>query len=330
MADSQPLLGIDIGGTKLAVGVVRAGEVSSFITEPTRRDEGPGPVLRRLWDMCRRALDADDGTDGGVPAAGISCGGPLDAARGVLLNPPHLHGWIDVPIVELVGQNLDVPAFLENDATAAALGEYCYGAGVGTATMLYLTISTGVGGGAVIDGRLHRGAAGNGGEFGHLVVERGGRPCWCGRAGCLETYASGSSIAERAVEVLARDDRGSSLREVDVVTAEAVASAARSGDGIASEIWDESVAYLAEGLADLINVFEPDVVVLGGGVTRAGDFLLEPVRKLSLASAVAPAAAAADVRLSKLSDHVGVVGAAAVAGERLAAAAAAKEGHRGS
>lgn len=317
--EARPVLALDIGGTKLAVAVVTAdGAVHGAIVEPTRREEGPDAVVRRLLDMARRTRAA--ALDAGLPevgAAGISCGGPLDAPSGVLLNPLHLPGWDHVPIVRLVEKALDVPAVLENDATAAALGEYRYGAGTGTSTMVYLTISTGIGGGAVINGELHRGAAGNGGEFGHVTVQRGGRRCLCGRNGCLEAYASGTSIADRAREALA-DGRPSSLSGLEAIRAEDVSRAAAEGDPVAAEVWAETVELLAVAVTDLVNVLEPDLVVLGGGVTRSGSALLDPVRRIVLHDAMPPAADAVRIELAALGDMVGVVGAAAVAFDRTA------------
>lgn len=315
----RPVLGLDIGGTKLAVGVVTAdGAVHGGLVEPTRREQGPRRVLQRLFALGHRAV-ADAGL-GPVAAVGISCGGPLDAEAGVLQAPLHLPGWHDVPVVALAEDAYGVSAALENDATAAALGEYRHGHGArlpaADATMLYLTLSTGVGGGAVVGSRLHRGAAGNGGEFGHLVVRPGGRSCLCGRRGCLERYVSGTSIAERAIEALPTATTGSALAGLATVRAEDVVAAAAAGDALAVALWTETTDLLAEALTDLVNVFEPHLVVLGGGVTRAGSALLDPVRHRVRAAAMAPAAAAVRVELTALGDAVGVVGAAAVARDR--------------
>jgi glucokinase len=315
----RPVLGLDIGGTKLAVAVVTPdGRAHGLQVAPTHREEGPGRVLDRLVALGHAAVAAAG--LGPVAAVGISCGGPLDSDAGVLLRPLHLPGWEHVPVVALARAAYGVPAALENDATAAALGEYRFGLGrtlpPGRGTLVYLTLSTGVGGGAVIDGRLHRGAAGNGGELGHLVVERGGRVCLCGRAGCLERYVSGTSIAERAAEAVAADGSGSSLAGLPTIRAEDVAAAARAGDRLARRVWAETTDLIAAGLTDLVNVLEPDLVVLGGGVTRAGALLLDPVRAAVLAEAMGPAAAAVRVELAELGDAVGVVGAAAVAFDR--------------
>ncbi|MFP3467058.1 ROK family protein [Leifsonia sp. SIMBA_070] len=328
----RAVLSLDIGGTKLAVGVVTEdGRTHGLTVEPTRREEGPDVIVPRLFAMGRRAISTS-GLD--VEAVGISCGGPLDATAGVLTGPLHLPGWIDLPIVELAEREFGVPAVLENDATAGALGEFRYGAARDADTMVYLTISTGIGGGAVIDGRLHRGAAGNGGEFGHVMVRTGGRPCLCGRRGCLEGYASGTSIALRAREAVAERGQGSALAQLPAVRAEDVVAAAAAGDALASELWEETVDVLATALTDLVNVFEPDLVVLGGGVTRSGDALLLPVRERVAADAMPPAAAASTVVLAGLGDEVCVVGAGAVAFDRLdqlagAGVGASKGGPRG-
>jgi glucokinase len=178
--------------------------------------------------------------------------------------------------------------------------------------MLYLTVSTGIGGGAIIDGTLHLGTAGNGGEFGHLTVSRGGRLCSCGRHGCIEAYASGTSIAERAREALTAG-RPSSLAALDEVTAADVSSAATAGDALAGEVWDETVDLLGGAVTDLVNVFEPDLVVLGGGVTRSGAMLLDPIAATVAREAMGPAAAAARVVLAGLGDLVCVVGAGVIA-----------------
>ncbi|WP_344755426.1 ROK family protein [Gryllotalpicola koreensis] len=320
---AKPVLALDIGGTKLAVAVVTPdGVLHGYRIEPTRREEGPGVIIPRLFAMGRAAIAsaADEGI-GPVGAVGISCGGPLDAAAGVLVNPLHLPGWIDIPIVRMAAEAFGIPAVLENDATAGALAEYRFGAGRGASTELYLTVSTGIGGGAIVDGRLHRGAAGNGGEFGHIMVRPGGRTCLCGRLGCLEAYASGTSIATRAVEALAVDDRASVLRDIERPTAADVAHGFESGDALASELWTETADVLASAVTDLINVFEPDVVILGGGVTRSGAALLDPVRSSALYSAMRPAAAKVDIVLAELGDTVCVVGAAALAFDALSEAA---------
>ena len=306
-------LGLDIGGTKLAAGVVtRDGGVHGFTVEPTRRDEGPEVIIARLFAVGRRALEAA-AADGitSVDAVGISCGGPLDAAAGVLVNPLHLPGWIDIPIVAMAEREFKLPAALDNDATLAALAEQRHGAARGARSMFYLTISTGIGGGAVLDDVVHRGAAGNGGEFGHITVVRGGRDCLCGRRGCLEAYASGTSIGVRAEEAIAAGTLSTSLSAP--VTAEQVAVAAAAGDPLASAIWNETIELLGQAVTDLVNILEPQVVVLGGGVTRAGAQLLDPITRIVRVGAMGPAGSAVRIALAGLGDAVCVVGAGELA-----------------
>jgi glucokinase len=306
-ASDGHVLGLDIGGTKLAAGLVdRQGGLSSFVVEPTRREDGPDAVLERLWRLGSEAVERAGGGWESVDSVGIGCGGPLDAARGVLIAPPHLPGWRDIPVTDLAARRYERPVVLENDATAAAAGEHRFGAGRGVANMVYLTISTGVGGGVVIDGRLWRGSTGNGGELGHVTVDWRGRRCHgCGRLGCLEAYVSGTSIAERAREA-----------GLEVAGAEDVSRLALEGDPVAVRVWDDTVEALACGITSIVNLFEPQLVVLGGGVTRSGEQLLAPVRERVAASAMKPAGDTVRVVGAALGDTVGVVGAAAVVYDR--------------
>ncbi len=308
---AQHVLALDIGGTKLAAGVVdTSGGVHSFVVASTLAEEGPDSGLERLFELGRQAVRESGVASPAIAAVGIGAGGPLDAARGVLIAPPHLPGWVDVPLIQRAEEAFGLPAALENDATAAAAGEHRFGAGAGTRHMVYLTISTGVGGGTVIDGRLYRGAGGNGGELGHVTVDYDGRPCrGCGRRGCLEAYVSGTSIAERAREA-----------GMEGAVAGDVAEAAKAGDPIAMAVWDETVDALACGLTSIVNLFEPELVVLGGGVVSGtGEQLLGPVRTRVRAESMPPAAAEVQIVAAALGKRVGVVGAAAIAIERIGA-----------
>ena len=301
------VLAFDIGGTKLAAGVVdTGGVVHAFEAAPTEAKRGPAAAVARLFDLGRRVVDASGVPWEEIRAVGVCCGGPLDRERGVLLAPLHLPGWEGLELTALAEEEFERPATLENDATAAALGEQRYGAGAGARDVVYLTLSTGVGGGVVLGGRLFRGSTGNGGELGHVTVDWRGRHCrGCGRHGCLEAYVSGTSIAERARET-----------GLDAATAADVAAAARDGDPTAVRVWDETIEALACGIVSLVNVFEPELVVLGGGVMRSGELLLAPLRERVRRDAVGPAATARVVEAA-LGDQVGVVGAAATAFEAI-------------
>jgi glucokinase len=324
-----PVLALDVGGTKLAAGVVTDdGNVLSFRSIGTAVHDGPDTVVGRLLDLGEKAL-----VEAGHPevrAVGVGCGGPLDPRTGVILGPPGLPGWDEVPLGRMVTDRFGLPAYVENDASAAALGEYRW-AGWDVRSLVYLTVSTGFGGGVVIDGELFQGAAGQGGELGHVVVDWQGRLCGCGARGCAEAYVSGTSIARRASEALGRTTMSSqasmsslsmsastsSLASIVDVTARDVAEHARAGDKLARGVWDETTAMLGRMVAVIINVCEPDLVVLGGGVTRAGSQLLDPVREAALRQAMPPAAKACDVVLSHHGDRAGVLGAAAIAFQRM-------------
>lgn len=316
------VLGLDIGGTKLAAGVsTLTGEVLGWQRELTRREEGPQAVMARLIEMGRRAVEEAGVPWSEVKAAGIGCGSPLNRHTGVVQSPFHLPDWVDVPVTQMVTEALGVPAFLDNDANAAALGEYRFGAGRGVTNMTYLTVSTGVGGGVILDGRLWQGERDAAGEIGHTAVVWNGRVCRCGRPGCLEAYASGTGIADRAQEAVLAGE-ASVLTDlaggVTQITAETVVAAARLGDPLATRLWEETVQILAAGIANAVNVLAVELVVLGGGVTGAGDLLFEPVRKLVRSQVVRPLADVIDVVPAQLGHQVGVLGAAAVALERLA------------
>ncbi len=313
---TQIVLAIDIGGTKLAVGVVEAaGTILARTETPTVAAEGPERVLDRLIRLAKEAQEKS-----GIPAdhiqrIGIGCAGPVDREAGLILNPPNLPGWTRVPLVERVERALGRPAVLENDANAAALGEFRYGAGVGAGRLVYLTVSTGIGGGIILDGHLWRGVKDGAGEVGHATVLPDGPLCGCGNRGCLEALASGPSIARRAREALATG-RASRLRDLQDVSAADVVRLAKDGDSLAADVWHETVKYLALGVGAIIMIVAPERVIIGGGVTKAGSFLFEPLRdevrrhvKLIWAESIPilPAALGADV---------GILGAAAVALEQ--------------
>jgi len=318
LGPADHVLALDVGGTKLAAGVVRGdGSVRSRLVEPADRDRGPDDMIRRHLALGRRAVEAADLVAGDISAVGIACGGPLDPERGVILGPLHLPGWVDVPLAAIVEEAFRVPAAVDNDATAGAVAEWRFGAGRDrdVRSLVYLTISTGIGGGLVLDRRPYRGAAGNAGELGHLTIDIDGDPCACGRRGCLEAYASGTNIARRAREALAAGEP-SSLRALSSVSALEVAAAAADGDALAGRVWAETTRMLGSAVATILDVFNPELVVLGGGVTNAGDALLIPVRETALREAMGPAAGSADIVLATLGEELGVVAAASVALDR--------------
>ena len=286
-------------------------------------------MIARLIDLGRASLAAAGVAVGDIPAVGIGCGGPLDPRTGVIHDPPNLPGWHDVPLTAMVSAAFDRPAFVDNDATAAALAEWRWGAGRGLTDLVYLTISTGIGGGVIAAGVPLRGRSGNAAELGHLSVRFDGWPCPCGRRGCPEAFASGTNIARRAREALAAPGAASTLLDLrdapGTITARDVAEAAAHGDPLAEEVWDATTEVLGELVASCLDAFDPEVVILGGGVTRAGEQLRRPVAERAHQVAMTPMRGTPIV-LAELGDQLGVQAAAAVAQERLAQDRLAREG----
>lgn len=278
------LLGIDIGGTKVALGAADSsgdGQLLARSQHPAETRLGPDAMLERIIAEARPLLAKAGGR---ATAIGISCGGPLDRQRGVVLGPPNLPGWTSVPIVERLSSALGAPAALDNDANLAALGEQRFGAGRGYDDLLYLTISTGIGGGILQGGKLVHGLGGAAGELGHQTLDPRGPLCGCGNRGCLEALASGSAIARSAREAArSRASQATELmaranRDPQQLSARIVAEAAAAGDALALELWDRAMGWLGIGIANAITILAPQAVVLGGGMTSAGALLFEPIQ----------------------------------------------------
>lgn len=309
----------DLGGTKiLSIVSDGVGRVLGEDRRPTEAELGREAVLERLVASVRAAASAAGSASGGferIGALGISAAGPSDFEHGILLEPPNLPGWRDVPLAALLRERTGLPAVLENDANCAAVGEHAYGAGRGTCHMLYMTVSTGIGGGLILDGRLYRGVDGTAGEIGHVVVAADGPLCNCGSRGCLEALASGTAIARMAHEAVAarRSDRLRAALAQGELDAKDVAEAAEAGDEAAIEIVARAAYYLGLGLAGLINVFNPEMIVVGGGTARIGPRLLDPA--FSLARQLAFTRPATTVRLvtAELHGYAEALGAAALA-----------------
>ncbi len=275
----QCVAGIDIGGTKIALAVADLdGRVLEQTRFPARTSErGPHAIMEEALAGIERMLGK---TGARLAAAGIGCGGPLDRKRGLILSPPNLPGWDEFHVVRLVEERLGVPALLDNDANVAALGEHRHGAGRGYKHLVYITQSTGIGGGVIVRGELVHGVCDGAGEVGHMTVLPDGPECGCGGRGCLEALCSGTGIARRARERLAAGEASSlSSLSPSEVTARAVAEAARAGDAVGAAVWDEMIHYLAVGVGNLFNVLAPEAVVIGGGVSEAGEQLFGPLRE---------------------------------------------------
>lgn len=289
------ILTLDFGGTKLAAGLIDAatGQVLAAARCPTPGNADLSYAAMR--DMARQLL-----AHAVAPprAVGVSFGGPVEADGRTVRLSMHVPGWERAPLAAWVERDFALPCTIANDADAAALAEWRYGAGQGASVLLYLTVSTGIGGGIVIGGAIHRGARAWGGEVGHQTLDPHGPPCDCGRNGCLEALASGRAIA--------RDVAHTGQQR----TARDVADAAAAGDAAARAVWERAMGWLGIGIANAANILNPDLVVLGGGLTGAGELLFTPVRQVVAARALDPALR---VLPAALGEHVGLLGGAAVA-----------------
>lgn len=318
LSKRQLVLALDFGGTKLSAAVAVAGECHWW----ARRQVLSPPGVDARYDFetmmsLARALLSDQ--EGRLAAAGVSFGGPVNAAEGVVLLSHHIPGWENVPLRDWLQSALGVPVSVDNDANAAALGEWCFGAGQGYDSLLYVTVSTGIGGGWIVDGRLYRGADGMAGEIGHMVIQPEGPLCVCGRRGCLEAIACGPAIARRARERLrAEPEAGKPLRQlvdgdVERVTAEHVSRAAEAGDELAQQVLDEAARALGFGISGAITLMNPQRVVVGGGVAKAGERYLEVVRGAARANTLP--GMRVDIVSAALGDDAPLWGAIALAGE---------------
>ncbi len=303
-----PVLGIDIGGTKLAAGVVApGGQVLSYTRCPTPI----GMDSEELLDAVI-ALATSVTQDSSTPpvAIGIGCGGPLFFARDTV-SPLHMPAWRDFPLRRRLEDALGLPAVLDNDAKAFALGEAIFGAGRNATCMLGMVVSTGIGGGIVVNGQLLEGAHGNGGHIGHIIVSQKGPRCFCGAVGCLTAYASGRGLASRANSALKRGIQSSlSKLPLGAVTGRAVAEAAAMGDKLAALLFHDAATALGRAIASAANLLDLDRLVLGGGLIQAGDLLMVPLeRELRLRARLA-FSSLVEVRTAELGQASGVVGAA--------------------
>lgn len=264
----------DIGGTQIRAAVFHSGNPRPVVVKKIRtRDKLQTPV-ERMIGLIRDVQPA--GAD--ISAIVVAVPGYMDIKNGVVVEAPNIPGWVNLPIRDLLSEQFHVPIYVGNDANIAALGEWRYGAGIGHDNLLYLTISTGIGGGAIINGKLMTGDRGLAGEFGHITVVPNGPLCGCGHRGHLEAVASGTAIARYVSERIALGAE-TTLSAIPNPSAKDVGQAAAAGDGLAIQALNMAGAYIGHALADYLHIFNPSVVILGGGVMAAGSLILDPIKK---------------------------------------------------
>lgn len=307
-------IGIDVGGTTAKAGVVdEAGQILYKSSCKTGIERDFEDIAADMAELCRHIVRESGHEMAEVAAVGVGIPGEQSPKTGLVAFCNNL-GWVDVPLMQRLRDALGLPVYVDNDANVAALAESAFGASRDVKSSILITLGTGVGGGIVRDQRIHTGAHGVGGEIGHMVVVVDGEPCNCGHRGCWEKYASATAIIrmgralmeEKPDCALARQMGGDAAN----LNAKAVLDLAKAGDADCVGIFETYVKYLCVGLANLINIYDPDMLVLGGGVAHAGDFLLDAVRAALGDYVYCPALSWARVELARLGNDAGIIGAA--------------------
>jgi glucokinase len=308
--NAQFYIGIDIGGTKCAViAGTENMKILKKISFPTETSKGPGHAISLLLDSATE-IAGNIGSDG-LKAIGISCGGPLDSVKGIVQSPPNLPGWDNIPIVKLFEDRFHVPVYLQNDANACALAEWKFGAGKGTQNMIFLTFGTGMGGGIIINGRLYTGTNDLAGEVGHIRLTDDGPKAY-GKKGSFEGFCSGTGIALIARKIVSEKfalkqavSFCDNIKNVDKITARDIAEAAFSGDKTAIKILEISGEYLGKGLSVLIDILNPQKIVIGSIYTRCRQFIEPACLEIVRREALEPARAVCSIVPADLGEQVG-------------------------
>ncbi len=309
-------VGVDLGGTKMLLAL--AGENGGILQSrklPTRAEKGPERIFE---DLVAGVTELFRVSPGEVEALGFCMAGYYDRQRGMIIDSPNLPGWENYPVKQKLSRLIGLPMIVENDANAAAWGEFVYGAGKGKNNILLVTVGTGIGGALIIEGQLVRGARGFAGEIGHIpLLPREGPFCGCGNRGCLEALASGTAIA-REGRALLQTGKMTVLREMvkgSILQASDVFEAARREDRCALEIIDLAAWYLGQGLASAVNLFNPDTVIVGGGIADEGEIFFAPLRKYFLQMTIGPSAQEVTIVPAELGGEAGVRGILALLNE---------------
>ncbi len=287
------IIGVDLGGTKIAAAAAdECGCIISELIVPTEAQKGKNQVVSNI----NKAIETlAKSVHGKIYKIGIGVPGPIDFKSGIVIEPPNLPGWKRVNLKADLSNEFKVPVIIDNDANCAALGEALFGAGQKANNFIYITVSTGIGGGIIIDRKIYRGANGSAGEFGHMVIDPCGFKCGCGNYGCFEAMASGTSIRSRSGE-----------------DAMAIHIKAQQGDKKALKIINETACYLGLGIANLVNIFNPELVIIGGGLSNLGELLLKPARAEFNNYVLALPKKSVKIVRSKLGPRSGLLGAIAL------------------
>lgn len=308
--DKKYVIGVDLGGTKICAALVKLdGSIVKEITIPTEAHKGEEVVLNKILKTIDEVIEGIDIND--VQSIGIGSPGPLDVENGLIVYTPNLP-FKNFNIVKPIVDKYNLNTYLDNDANVATLGEFMFGAGKGSKNMVFITVSTGIGGGAIINGSLFRGSTSNALEIGHATVMKGGPRCGCGNTGCSEAVASGTAITKRAREAV--DSKvETSLKNYEEVTAKEVFIEAEKGDKVSKDIINEALSYLGITVTNMANIFDPDKIVIGGGVSQAGRIVFDKIEEEMSRRCLRTIYNHCKVEKALLGGKAGVLGAAALA-----------------
>jgi len=310
-------VGLDVGGSSMKGGVIDdAGQVLGSVSLPTEAQRGQEFGLERMCETIRGAARASKLRLDQIAAIGVATPGTMDIPAGLMLEPPNLKPWRNVPVRQYVHDKFKIPTAFQTDANAAAYGEYCFGAGKGVHSMVLFTLGTGVGGGIIVGDVVIEGEHSHGAEVGHQKIEMTNpRQCGCGRWGCLEAYASATAVVKRAQEALTQPGANSPLADVlgtnGAITSQDIFDAAAAGDALSERIVEDTAFYLAVGAMNLMHIIDPDLIVYAGGMIAAGEAFLERIRKHVKALAFPVPAQKTRICYAQLGADAGFIGAAA-------------------
>lgn len=308
-------IGIDLGGTNIAAGLVNENcEILAKKSVPTNVNRPVDEIIADMAALARSLAEEANLSADEIQWVGIGAPGTIDSKNGVIVYANNI-GFLNTPVAELFRKHFDVPVYLGNDANCAALGEAYAGAAKGCESAIMITLGTGLGGGIIINHRIYDGFNGAGGELGHVVIVKDGVPCSCGRHGCWEAYSSATALIRMTVEAMEQDTAKTSLLwsladSTDKVNGKTAYAAAAQGDAIAKGVTDQYEAYLASGIASIINIFQPEVLCIGGGVSHEGDNLLNPLKKLVAKEVYTRNVPQTEIKIATLGNNAGIVGAA--------------------
>ncbi len=306
-------VGVDLGGTSIKAGLIdERGNITGSCEIPTGVEANSAEIV---MDNIKKSINQiiSKNKNKEIKAIGVGIPGiAMESGRITIF--ANIRVFTNYPMAKEIEKDFQIPVFVDNDANNAARGEYIFGAGKGKKNFILITLGTGIGGGIFINGDIYSGFSGAAGEIGHMTIIPDGKQCGCGNFGCWETYGSASAMIKSAKALIGRNIKTSIEKYYpDRIDAKVITDEAKSGDPVASEIFEETTRYIGIGIANLISIFNPELCILGGGLSKAGEFLLNKVKFYSNLSAVPMACSAADICLAKLENQAGILGAAALA-----------------